>query len=58
VQGALGSNNTGPAYIGIYGSFSGYPFNGKIAKVQVYDRPLTATEVLNDYNNTKSRFGL
>lgn len=57
-QGALGSNNTGPAYIGIYGSFNGYPFNGKIAKVQVYDRPLTATEVLADYNNTKSRFGL
>lgn len=57
-QGSLGSNNTGPAYIGIYGSFNGYPFNGKIAKVQVYDRPLTATEVLNDYNNIKGRFGL
>lgn len=57
-QGSLGSNNTGPAYIGVYGGFAGYPFNGKIAKVQVYDRALTATEVLNDYNNTKGRFGL
>ncbi len=57
-QGSLGSNNTGPAFIGIYGSFVGYPFNGKIAKVQVYDRALNVTEVLNDYNDTKGRFGL
>lgn len=57
-QGSLGTNNTGPAFIGIFGSFNGYPFNGKIAKVQIYDRPLTATEVLNDYNATKGRFGL
>jgi len=53
-----GTNNTGPAYIGIYGSFAGYPFNGKIAKVAVYDRALTASEVSSDYNATKGRFGL
>jgi len=53
-----GTNNTGPAYIGIFGSFAGYPFNGKIAKVAVYDRALTASEVSSDYNATKGRFGL
>lgn len=57
-SGAITQNNTGPAYIGIYGSFSGYPFNGKIAKVAVYDKGWTAADVLEDYNNTKNRFGL
>lgn len=53
-----GTNNTGQAFIGIYGNFSGYPFNGKIAKVAVYDEALNSTEVLADYNATKGRFGL
>jgi hypothetical protein len=33
-------------------------FNGKIALVQVYNRALTATEVLQNYNAQKGRFGL
>ncbi len=34
------------------------PTNGKIAITQVYHRVLTPTEVLQNYNTTKSRFGL
>ena len=33
-------------------------FNGKIATVQVYEKSLTDSEVLQNYNATKSRFGL
>lgn len=36
---------------------SGY-FNGNIAQVQVHNRALTATEVLQNYNATRTRFGL
>ena len=42
------SNNTG-VYI---------PTNGKIAITQVYHRVLTPSEVLQNYNATKTRFGL
>jgi hypothetical protein len=33
-------------------------FNGRIAQVQIYNRALTQQEVLQNYNATKSRFGL
>ena len=33
-------------------------FNGNIATVQIYNRALSATEVLQNYNATKTRFGL
>ncbi len=39
------------------GSTSSY-FNGNIAQVQIYNRALTATEVLQNYNALKQRFGL
>jgi hypothetical protein len=45
-------------YIGRYefsGSYSRY-FNGEIEAVKIYDRALTADEVLKNYNATKSRF--
>jgi hypothetical protein len=35
-----------------------FPFNGRIAYIQGYNRALTAEEVLQNYNATKSRFGL
>jgi hypothetical protein len=35
-----------------------FPFNGNIAKFLIYDRSLTAAEVLHNYNAQKSRFGL
>lgn len=36
---------------------SGY-FNGKLAIVSAYNRALTATEILQNYNATRSRFGV
>jgi hypothetical protein len=42
------SNNTGVLF----------PTNGKIAITQVYHRVLTPTEILQNYNATKTRFGL
>ena len=33
------------------------PFKGNMSSVQIYNRSLTATEILQNYNATKSRFG-
>jgi len=41
--------------------FSGtyqYPWNGRISGALIYNRALTATEVFQNYNATKTRFGL
>jgi hypothetical protein len=35
-----------------------YFFNGRIASSQIYNRALSAQEVLQNYNATKSRFGI
>ena len=35
-----------------------YPFNGNIADLEIYDRTLTGSEIEQNYNVTKSRFGL
>lgn len=46
-------------YIGKYGNAgNNYPFNGKIAVSRVYNRSLSASEVLKNYNSTKAIFGL
>jgi hypothetical protein len=37
---------------------SGYPLYGNIAIVRWYNRPLSATEITQNYNAIKSRFGL
>ena len=51
-------NQTGNFYMGA--NFAGgdeyYP--GRIANIQVYNRALSATEILQNYNATKTRFGL
>lgn len=44
--------------IGGHTDNNAYPFNGNISQVQVHNRALTATEVLQNYNATKGRFGL
>lgn len=50
---------TGNLDIGIDGNNSAEPFSGNIASVLVYkNRGLTATEVLQNYNALKKRFGL
>ena len=37
---------------------TGSPWRGNIAQFSIYHRPLTATEVLQNYNANKGRFGL
>jgi len=49
---------SGKATIGRRGALSQSYANAKIGLVKVYNRPLTATEVLQNYNATKGRFGL
>ena len=59
VEGGILSTNTNNADATI-GSFDNTLlfFNGNIVTTQIYNRALTAQEVLQNYNATKSRFGL
>jgi hypothetical protein len=57
LSGTVTQNTTGAAFIGIYGG-GGYPFNGRIANTQIYNRALTPQEIRKNYLATKSRFGL
>jgi hypothetical protein len=41
----------------IYVGNSLRPFNGKLGSLKIYKRVLSATEILNKFNATKSRFG-
>jgi len=46
-------------YIGKYGNSGNYfTFNGRIAESRVYNIALSAAQVLQNYNATKSKFGL
>jgi hypothetical protein len=45
-------------YIGIRRPSTPGPFNGKISQVSVYNRALSAEEVQQNFNATKSRYGL
>jgi hypothetical protein len=49
--------STANFYIGSNNTTNGYPLNGKIANTLLYNRSLSATEVLQNYNATKGRFG-
>ena len=58
---ASGTLQTGQTnqYIGKYGAAgNSFPFNGRIAESRVYNIALSAAQVLQNYNATKSRFGL
>lgn len=46
------------AAIGRAGSGGNFPAGGRVAVGKLYNRPLSATEVLQNYNATKTRFGL
>ena len=46
------------ATLGRHGSQNGYYYDGLIAGVSVNNQALTASEVLQNYNATKGRFGL
>jgi hypothetical protein len=51
----LSSSNT---IIGRLGDFNGQYWTGRIASTSIYNRALTASEILQNYNSTKARFGL
>jgi hypothetical protein len=42
------------------GGFTGssYKFNGRLSSIRLYNRALTSSEILRNYNATKGRFGL
>ncbi len=55
------STNAGGMSIGAYGGYAGardYYYNGDIAIIRVYNKELSANEILYNYNATKGRFGL
>ena len=54
--GAVGANPIG--YLGRYNNFYSQYGNVQIGNTQIYNKALTATEVLQNYNATKSRYGL
>jgi hypothetical protein len=53
-------NSTSNSIIGgyTYGNGLDYLMKGNISNIQFYNRALTASEVLQNYNATKARFGL
>ena len=55
-------NTTSNLFIGVGGNsnlpLAGTYFNGSIAVTQVYNKALSASEILQNYNAQKSRFGL
>jgi hypothetical protein len=44
--------------IGAYQNDSAYTINGRMSQVRIYNKGLTSSEVTQNYNATKSRFGL
>jgi hypothetical protein len=55
------ATNSGGMSVGVYGGFSGgrgYYYNGNLAACRVYNRVLTPQEIQQNYNATRSRFGI
>jgi hypothetical protein len=50
--------STSDFYIGVENLSAQYELNGKIGITQIYNRALSAQEVLQNYNATKSRFNI
>ena len=55
---SITSTNTNMFIIGGRSAGDIYPFNGKVSQVSIYNRALSATEILQNYNAQKDRFGL
>jgi hypothetical protein len=53
--GGLATITNNPITIG-YGSINSYYWSGRISNVQIYNRALTASEVLQNYNAQKGRY--
>jgi hypothetical protein len=49
-------DNGSDFYIGYLAGIPSYAFNGNIGPIQIYNRALSANEVLHNYNALKSRF--
>lgn len=49
---------TNKIQIGRKGDSTGFWLNGNISQVKIYNRPLSSEEILQNYNATKSRYGL
>lgn len=49
--------STSDVVIGALDVFSRQPFNGNIANTHFYNRALSSTEILNNFNTLKSRYG-
>jgi hypothetical protein len=59
-SGTIETNANGMS-IGVYGGFNGgrgYFYNGNIAVVKVYNKQLSAPEVLQNFNALRGRFGI
>jgi hypothetical protein len=55
------NNDANGMSIGVYGGYSGvrgYYYNGNLAICRIYNKALTATEIQQNYNALKGRFGL
>jgi hypothetical protein len=59
-SGIFTSQGNTPFQIGRFGSLTSavQHYNGSVSTTQMYNRILTSDEILQNYNNTKSRFGL
>ncbi len=56
--GAVTGNSTYNMYLGRYGDSPLYEWDGKMASIKIYHKVLSATEILQNYNAGKDRFGL
>jgi hypothetical protein len=55
--GSLLTNASG-MYIGAYGTGTGYFYNGALSICRVYNRVLSATEILQNFNAIRGRYGV
>lgn len=51
------ATNSNGVWIGKYGGGGGYQYNGYLAKCNIYNRALSATEVATNFKLDKTRFG-
>ena len=57
LTGSIATNDL-PVEIGRYGQSTGSQYDNQLALPRIYNRALTATEVLRNYNADRSKFGL
>jgi hypothetical protein len=55
---AYNITNTGTLFIGQYSGGGGYTWRGRMSSMLIYNRGFSAQEILQNYNATKTRFGL